>query len=76
MSTCVDINGVGVIIACFTLRASARFWDWPIPGAHTHRRRAAESIQPNQVFSQYAYWHAIWLSDTVHFPGGFTMYVP
>jgi hypothetical protein len=63
MSTCVDINGVDVIIACFTLRASARFWDWPIPRAHTHRRRAAESIQPNQIFSQYAYWHAIWLSE-------------
>jgi putative ABC transport system permease protein len=63
MSTCVDINGVDVIIARFTLRASARFWDWPIPRAHTHRRRAAESIQPNQIFSQYAYWHAIWLSE-------------
>jgi len=54
MSTCVDINGVDIIITRFTLRASARLWDWPIPGAYTHRRCASESIQPNQIFSPYA----------------------
>src|SRR5215510_13809347 len=43
-STCIDANGVDQIIACFELQSSARFWDWPFPGAHTHRSRRAESI--------------------------------
>jgi hypothetical protein len=72
MSTCLDANGVDAIIACFALQASARFWDWPIPGAHSHQRCAAEPIQLNQSFSRPASWHDIWLSETVQFPGAFT----